>query len=64
MLPVAGIRFGRRYLDVSIPMLTTVLPVSAPSNNDWALGVGSQPASEFPTLLETARPVNLYFAPP
>jgi hypothetical protein len=39
-------------------MFTALLPVSAPSNNDWALGVGSQQASEFPILLETARPVN------
>ena len=49
---------GRRYSDVVIPMLSALLPVSAPSDNDWALGVGSLPASEFPTLSETARPVN------
>ena len=36
---------------VDIPIFRAVLPVSAPSDNDWALGVGSQPASEFPTLI-------------
>ena len=28
-----------------------MLPVSAPSDNDWALGVDSQLALEFPTLI-------------
>jgi len=46
-----------RYPDVIIPMFTALLPVSAPSDNDWARGVASQSAIKFPTLSETARPV-------
>jgi hypothetical protein len=32
-------------------MLTVSLPVSAPSDNDWALGVDSRGDFEFPTLI-------------
>ena len=34
------------------------MPVSAPSDDDWARIVGSQPSFECPTSSETARPVN------
>jgi hypothetical protein len=47
----------KRRPDVFIPILCSVLPVSAPSDNDWAHGEGSQLAFEIPTLSETARPV-------
>ena len=53
-----GVRSGGIHAGVIIPMLCSALPVSAPSDNDWALGVDSQLAFEFPTLSETARPVN------
>ncbi len=56
--PAAGIRSGERFPGVIIPMFTESLPVSAPSDNAWALAVDSQSTLEFPTLLETARPVN------
>ena len=40
-----------QHPDVMTPILRSMLPVSAPSDNDWALGVDSQPSLEFPTLI-------------
>jgi len=56
--------YGSLHSDVIIPMLTAPLPVSAPSNNDWARKMIPPPAAEFPTLFETARPVIAVGGPP
>ena len=47
-----------RFSLVGIPIFWAVVPVSAPSKDGWARCINSQQTSEFPTSLETARPVN------
>jgi hypothetical protein len=46
-----GTHSGKLHSGVIIPILPSLLPVSAPSDNDWALGVDSLGDFEFPTLI-------------
>ncbi len=48
---VVGIRFEWRYPDDGIPMLTAVLPVSAPANDRWARSPLSPDSTRDPNIV-------------